>query len=516
MGHPNGISDGLCLMGVKRMPKSNGNAYNPFVALNMARQDRSAREGIYVDPTAKEAPRVSYKSVLEWVQEKISSTEEMNKTLMDSLDSDQTNDQLKAIIYSLLQQHPAALDMQTVQDYKVRIYEDMAGLSILTPYIDDPNVEEINVFGPGPEQIEIITGDGSYMLHEGFDDAESVLNIAKRMVRKGNMVIDQSNPRVDSYMNSGVRVSVMIPPIIREDKGAVISVRKQTKARITRADLINTTSAMAEEFEFIELCTRNKVSGALVGATGSGKTTLLNYLMSDYVENTKDEARVYIIEESRELQLPENARVIYTAVCGDEKSGTEITAPDLLKSALRFHPTFISCAEMRGEEAMNAMTAAQTGHIVWSTFHADNCVEAYQRLLTMCKMSGTDLSEHLLMRNLVSAFPIIISTQQMKDGTRKITGIYEAEDVDGVQVVGHYIYRLQISGYEYNADGTVAAVHGHHARVGYLSDKMAQRIFDNCGRKELVKKFARPDWEPESAINMQNAAASGYANMQTF
>lgn len=485
------------------MPKNNGETYNPFVALNMARQDRNVREGTYVDQTVKDAPRISYKAVLEWVQNKISSSEEMQHSLTAALDSEQGEGQLKNIIYTLLQQHPATLGIETIQDYKVRIFEDMAGLSILTPYIDDPNIEEINVFGPGPKQIEIITGDGSYMLDEGFEDAASVLNIAKRMVRKGHMVIDQSNPRVDSYMSSGVRVSVMIPPIIRDDKGAVISIRKQTKARITRQDLINATSAMAEEFEFIELCTRNKVSGALVGATGSGKTTLLNYLMSDYVENTKEEARVYIIEESRELQLPEDARVIYTAVCGvDEKNGTVITAPDLLKSALRFHPTFISCAEMRGEEAMNAMTAAQTGHIVWSTFHADNCVEAYQRLLTMCKMSGTDLSEHLLMRNLVSAFPIIISTQQLKDGTRKITGIYEAEDVDGVRVIGHYIYRLQITNYEYAADGSVSAVHGIHARIGNLSDKMAQRIFDNCGRLDLVKKFARPDWQPESYVSM--------------
>ena len=252
------------------MPKNNGETYNPFVALNMARQDRNVREGTYVDQTVKDAPRISYKAVLEWVQNKISSSEEMQHSLTAALDSEQGEGQLKNIIYTLLQQHPATLDIETIQDYKVRIFEDMAGLSILTPYIDDPNIEEINVFGPGPKQIEIITGDGSYMLDEGFEDAASVLNIAKRMVRKGHMVIDQSNPRVDSYMSSGVRVSVMIPPIIRDDKGAVISIRKQTKARITRQDLINATSAMAEEFEFIELCTRNKVSGALVGATGSG------------------------------------------------------------------------------------------------------------------------------------------------------------------------------------------------------------------------------------------------------
>ena len=130
----------------------------------------------------------------------------------------------------------------------------------------------------------------------------------------------------------------------------------------------------------------------------------------------------------------------------------------------------------------------------------------------MCKMSGTDLSEHLLMRNLVSAFPIIISTQQLKDGTRKITGIYEAEDVDGVRVIGHYIYRLQITNYEYAADGSVSAVHGIHARIGNLSDKMAQRIFDNCGRLDLVKKFARPDWQPESYVSMGANTNAGFVS----
>lgn len=492
--------------------KNNGSRYNAFYALNMARQDKNARS----DSTSKgkgNTPRVSYKSVLEYVQDKISTNEGYNRVLTESLDSDEekTGDNLKSIIYSLLQQCPYQLDNDTVDEYKIRIYEDMTGFGLLTPYIEDPNIEEINIFGPGSKQIEVVpTGKKGYMLDEGFPDAEAVLNLIKRMVRKGGMVIDQSNPRVDSYMSGGTRISAMIPPVVREDKGAVASIRKQTKANITRNDLINATSAMPEEFEFIEMCTRNKVSGALVGATGSGKTTLLNYIMTDYVESNKDAARVYIIEESRELQLPPDAKVIYTAVCGDNKNGTEVTAPDLLKSALRFHPTFISCAEMRGEEAMNAMTAAQTGHIVWSTFHADNCVEAYQRLLTMCKMSGTDLSEHLLMRNLVSAFPIIISTQQLKDGTRKITGIFEAEGVDNVSVVGHYIYKLQISSYEYAQDGSVANVHGFHARVGHLSDNMAQRIFDNCGQKELVQKFARPGWEPESiAAAMKKLSGEG-------
>lgn len=479
-----------------------GQQYDAASALNAARKEQSFRTAVQqgMDPTLQQS-RIAYDHILEYVQNKISTSEEYNRVLSKAMDAsgaakNTEQEQLKSIIYTLLQKYPTPIDAALIEQFLVRIYDDMTGIGILTPFLADPDVEEINVFGPGPHQIEIVSGSkGGYMLDEGFKTAQDVLNVTKRMVRQGNMVIDASNPRVDSYMASGVRVSAMIPPIIRDDKGAVLSIRKQTKARITKNALIETSTAMAEEFNLIELCVRNNISGAIVGATGSGKTTLLNYLLNDYAETSSGKARIYIIEESRELQLPPDAKVFYTAVTN------QVSAQDLLKSALRFHPTFISCAEMRGEEAMNAMNAAQTGHVVWSTFHADNCEEAYTRLLTMCKMSNTDLSESLLMRNLASAFPLIISSQQLRDGTRKITGIYEADGVEDGRVVGHYIYKMQISKYERDEAGRIIRIHGRHAKVGYISDAMAQRIFDNCGLLDEVKQFARPDWMPESMVN---------------
>ena len=68
-------------------------------------------------------------------------------------------------------------------------------------------------------------------------------------------------------------------------------------------------------------------------------------------------------------------------------------------------------------------------------------------------------------------------------------------------MTGHYIYKLQISSYERDANGRVTKIHGRHARVGHLSNRLAQRIFDNCGQLERVKMFASPDWVPESQVD---------------
>lgn len=473
--------------------------YTPASALAAARLDRQRRMNGNGGKAKGAVRSIDYGIVLTYVQNAISSNSSYSADLAKVLDdASVSKDVLKNIIYNVLQQYPGGLERKIIDEYTGRILEDMTGLSFITDYLKDPQVEEINIFGPGPYQTEIVfSGKGSVMLETGFQNADDALNIVKRMIRMGGAHLDSSQPRVDSYMGGGTRVSAMCPPIVREDRGVVASIRKQTQARITKSDLVGAQTVTKDELELIELCMRNKVSGAIVGATGSGKTTLLNYLLTDYVESTNKQARVYIIEESREMQLPSDAKVVYTAVYGDGRDeGLQVTAPDLLKSALRFHPDFICCAEMRGEEAMNAMNAAQTGHIVWSTFHADNCEEAYPRLLSMCLMSGTKLSEDLLLRNLVQAFPIIISSKQLRDRTRKITGVFEAEGVENGKVYGHYIYQTQIAKYDYAEDGSVKAIHGRHARVGHLSDKLAQRIYENCGLLEQVQKFARPDWEP--------------------
>ena len=55
-----------------------------------------------------------------------------------------------------------------------------------------------------------------------------------------------------------------------------------------------------------------------------------------------------------------------------------ITMDDLLKEALRFHPYAIIPAEMCGSEAMTAVEAGRTGHVI-STLHANSAVDAYNR-----------------------------------------------------------------------------------------------------------------------------------------
>lgn len=112
----------------------------------------------------------------------------------------------------------------------------------------------------------------------------------------------------------------------------------------------------------------------LTGPTGSGKTTTLYAALA----NANDEGRKIItIEDPVEYQL-EGIVQIQTK----EEIGLDFAAG--LRSILRHDPDVILIGEIRDRETAEiAVRAAQTGHLVFSTLHANDSVNVVTRLLEM-------------------------------------------------------------------------------------------------------------------------------------
>jgi pilus assembly protein CpaF len=377
-----------------------------------------------------------------------------------------------------------------------KIYQDMAGLGILTEYLYDPNVEEINV--NGYNVIEINYPDRIRYLYdkEAFPTPAAALDIVKRMVRMGGMLLDAQTPRVDSYIGDGTRISAMIPPAVPQERGVIASIRKQNKCNITRQQLLDSGSVSADMLDFLTLCLCNGISIGLAGSTGSGKTTDQAYLLNEYIRRNDDyNNRVFIIEDSRELNLigydDENnrpARVLHTVT---KDPPNPITMLDLIVSSLRFHPALIVPAEVRDAAAFQAVIAGQTGHTILTAFHADSALDAYRRLVSMCHSAKTGLSDELLLEMCAGAWPIMVYKKQLKDNSRKYMEIFEATGVEGGKLQGRPLYRFVISETERDEHGRVVKVHGSHQRVGTISLELFCRLRDNgAPESELYRLFS--------------------------
>ena len=112
----------------------------------------------------------------------------------------------------------------------------------------------------------------------------------------------------------------------------------------------------------------------VTGPTGSGKTTTLYAALN---EIKSDEDKIITIEDPVEYQL----RGI-TQIPVNEKKG--LTFARGLRSILRHDPDKIMVGEIRDQEtAQIAINSALTGHLVFTTVHANNVVDVIGRFLNM-------------------------------------------------------------------------------------------------------------------------------------
>ncbi len=196
----------------------------------------------------------------------------------------------------------------------------------------------------------------------------SDLDIAeKRIPQDGRFKLSLQGRKVD------FRVSIM--PSIHGEDAVIRILDKQYLAEEfseLRLDPLGFTDA---DMLKIRKYSREPYGMFLVtGPTGSGKTTTLYAALS---EIRTEEQKLITIEDPVEYQLPG-----ITQIPVNEKKG--LTFARGLRSVLRHDPDIIMVGEIRDPETANiAVQSALTGHLVFTTVHANNAIDVIGRLMNM-------------------------------------------------------------------------------------------------------------------------------------
>jgi type II secretory ATPase GspE/PulE/Tfp pilus assembly ATPase PilB-like protein len=196
----------------------------------------------------------------------------------------------------------------------------------------------------------------------------SELDIAeKRIPQDGRFKIRVKGRTID------FRVSIM-PTVHGED--SVIRILDKESANAEFKNLrLDVLGMDPETMRRLRKFIREPYGMVLVtGPTGSGKTTTLYACLSE-IQSVED--KIITIEDPVEYQL----RGI-TQIPVNEKKG--LTFARGLRSILRHDPDKVMVGEIRDEEtAQIAVQAALTGHLVFTTVHANNVVDVLGRFLNM-------------------------------------------------------------------------------------------------------------------------------------
>ncbi len=115
----------------------------------------------------------------------------------------------------------------------------------------------------------------------------------------------------------------------------------------------------------------------MTGATGSGKSTTLAALMNEI--NKQYSKHILTIEDPVEYIFTEARSMVNQRELGIDA----VSYPEALRSALREDPDVILMGEMRDPESIEvALTAAETGHLVFTTLHAPAAAETVDRIIS--------------------------------------------------------------------------------------------------------------------------------------
>ncbi|GIU03008.1 hypothetical protein TUM4630_35950 [Shewanella algidipiscicola] len=313
-----------------------------------------------------------------------------------------------------------------------------------------------------------------------FHSNAHLLNIIDRIVSSVGRRIDESSPMVDARLADGSRVNAIIPPLALD--GPSLSIRRFSVDKLTAKELIDYGSITAEMVELLQGSVRGKLNVLVSGGTGSGKTTLLN-MLSGYIPPNE---RIVTIEDSAELQLQQPHTVRLETRPQNIEGRGEVTQRDLVKNCLRMRPDRIVVGEVRGGEALDMLTAMNTGHEgSLTTLHANSPRDALGRLEYMVCMAGFDMPVSNIRTQIASAIDLVVQLERQEDGRRRVISIQEINGMEGDIITMSEIFRFTRDGIDeegqimgrFDATGVIP---GFHSKLKQHGIDLPYRLF-NCG-----------------------------------
>ncbi len=299
----------------------------------------------------------------------------------------------------------------------------------------------------------------------------SELDIAERRIpQDGRFRVRYKNRLID------FRVSIM-PTIYGEDAVLRVLDKESMSEKFAKLSLEVVGFSESDLVRFRRYIKEPYGMVLVTGPTGSGKTTTLYAALSE-IKN--DEDKIITIEDPVEYQLKG-----ITQIPVNDKKG--LTFARGLRSILRHDPDKVMVGEIRDQEtAQIAINAALTGHLVFTTVHANNVLDVIGRFLNMGVEPYNFVSalNCILAQRLVRVIcPHCKKQVQYDDDFLRVSGLDPAEWRDVAMFEGRGCFECSGTGFRGRT-----AIH----ELLDLSERGRQMILDRRPAIE-IKRVAREE-----------------------
>lgn len=241
----------------------------------------------------------------------------------------------------------------------------------------DPLVVEIMVNPDGALRLDRLgEGRSDTGVRMAPDQVERIVRLvashARAEVHAEHPIISaELPPHVEGH--AGERFEGVLPPVA---PAPCFAIRKAATKLHTLDDYVADGLMSAIQAEALRGAVTRRDNILVAGGTSSGKTTLANALLAEMAEERSgQDARVILIEDTRELQCPLPDTVALRT------RPPQVSMTQLVRSTMRLRPDRIIVGEVRGPEALEMLKAWNTGHPGGiATVHANSALSALTRI----------------------------------------------------------------------------------------------------------------------------------------
>ena len=339
---------------------------------------------------------------------------ELKERLFETLDintrgisKEEARQQLRTAADHILNDY--GLKLSPVQREKIlyNMHKDFLGDGLIDAIMHDKYIEDISCDGVGTPLFVYHSNYESMQTTLLYHSAEELDSFVTKLAQRVGKYISISEPILDATMTDGSRIQMTLGKAVTAH-GSTFTIRKFKDEPITPTDLIEWHTFVPLSIAYIWLAVENGKSAIFAGGTASGKTTTLNAI-SLFIPPM---AKIVSLEDTREMKLPHpNWIPSVTRDSFDTAGRGEITMYELLRAAMRQRPEYIIVGEVRGKECQTLFQAMSTGHVTYSTIHADSVSSVVHRV----ENPPMDVP-----RNMLSALDIVCIQVQSRVGGKRI------------------------------------------------------------------------------------------------
>ncbi|MEO1767876.1 type IV pilus twitching motility protein PilT [Thiobacter aerophilum] len=230
-----------------------------------------------------------------------------------------------------------------------------------------------------------------------------------------SMIYDIMNDAQRKFYEENLEVdfSFEVPNLARFRVNAYVQQRGAAAAFRTIPSKVLTLEQLAAPAIFKDLCHHPNGIVLVTGPTGSGKSTTLAAMINEI--NETEYGHILTIEDPIEFVHESKKCLINQREVGPHT----LSFNNALRSALREDPDVILVGELRDLETIRlALTAAETGHLVFGTLHTSSAPKTIDRIIDVFPAAEKDMVRAMLSESLRAV--IAQTLLKTKDGSGRV------------------------------------------------------------------------------------------------